>query len=220
MGTSLNDIASFIVQQPKSTAIGVFYAVNGTVQAASPFSRNHDAVAKTLRVPLGPGAGSSPSVYVSLSDLINRHWQATGARREVLLISSGSRSPERRARKPGYVQAAIEDAEKAGVEVHAIYTAGASFDESMRGQFAQGNLVNLAESSGGFNLFEGVSTPMSFAPYLKLLDMALRHQYRLTFTIEPSRKPKGELREITIRTEQHGVDLRYPKLVMVPGIAK
>jgi hypothetical protein len=219
VGTSLNEIANFITQQPRSAAIGVFYAVNGTVQAASPFSRNHDAVAKTLRVPLGPGAGDSPSVYLSLSDLINRHWQPTGGRREVLLISSGVDRLDRGPDSP-YVQAAIEDAQKAGVEVHAIYTAGGSFDQTLRGQFAQGNLVQLAEDSGGYNLFEGVSTPMSFAPYLKLLDTALRHQYRLTFTIEPSNKAKGELREIKIRIEQHGVELRYPKLVLVPGIAK
>ncbi len=207
VGTSLNEIANFIVQQPKSTAIGVFYALNGTVQAASPFSRDHAAVAKTLRVPLGPGAGTSPSVYLSLSDLINRQWQPTGARREVLLISSGVDRMNGGPESP-YVQAAIEDAQKAGVEVHAIYTAGGSFDETTRGQFAQGNLVQLAEDSGGYNLFEGVSTPMSFSPYLKLLDMALRHQYRLTFTIEPSGKAKGELRDIKIRTEQHGVDPR------------
>jgi len=219
VGTQLNEIADFIAHQPASTAIGVFYAVNGTVQVAAPFSRNHDAVAKTLRVPQGPGVGSSPSVYLSLSDLINHHWKPTGGRREVLLISSGVDRMDRGPDSP-YVQGAVEDAEKAGVEVHAIYTAGASFDESMRGQFAQGNLVNLAESSGGFNLFEGVSSPMTFSPYLGKLDMALRHQYRLTFAIEPSSKAKGELRAITIRTEQHQVDLRYPKLVWVPGIVK
>ena len=219
VGTQLNEVADFITLQSKSTAIGVFHAVNGTVQVASPFSRDHDAVAKTLRMPLGPRAGASPSVHLSLSDLINHHWQPTEGRREVLLISSGVDGMNRGPESP-YVQAAIEDAQKAGVVVHAIYTDGVSFDESMQGQFAQGNLVQLAEGSGGYNLFEGVSTPMSFSPYLKQLDTALRHQYRLTFTIEPSNKAKEELREITIRTEQHGVDPQYPKRVLVPGITK
>ena len=219
VGTQLNEMADFVTLQSKATAIGVFYAVNGTVQAASPFSRDHDALAKTLRVPLGPRAGASPSVYLSLSDLINHHWQPTEGRREVLLISSGVDRMNRGPDSP-YVQEAIEAAQKAGVVVHAIYTDGLSFDESVLGQFAQGNLVQLAEGSGGYNLFEGISTPMSFSPYLKELDTALRHQYRLTFTIEPSNKAKGELREITIRTEQHGVDLRYPKRVLVPEIAK
>jgi hypothetical protein len=219
VGTQLNDVANFIALQSKSTAIGVFYAVNGTVQATSPFSTDHDALLKTLRVPLGPRAGVSPSVYLSLSELINHHWQPTEARREVLLISSGVDRMNRGPESP-YVQTAIEDAQKAGVVVHAIYADGLSFDESMRGGFAQGNLVQLAEGSGGYNLFEGVSTPMTFSPYLKELDTALRNQYRLTFTIEPSNKASGELRYITIRTEQHGVDLRYSKRVWVPGIAK
>ena len=220
VGTQLNELADFITLQPKSTAIGVFYAVNGTVQAASRFSRDHDAVAKTLRMPLGARAGSSPSVYLSLSDLIDHHWQPTGGRREVLLISSGVDRMDRGPESP-YVRAAIEDAQKAGVVVHAIYTDGLSFDESMRGQFAQSNLVQLAEGSGGYNLFEGAPRQChSHRCISKNLDAALRHQYRLTFTIEPVNKSKAELREITIRTEQHDVTLRYPKQVMVPGVAK
>ena len=52
VGTQLNDLRAFIRQQSKSTAIGVFYAVNGTVQTASNFSTNHEMVAKALRLPL------------------------------------------------------------------------------------------------------------------------------------------------------------------------
>jgi hypothetical protein len=61
---------------------------------------------------------------------------------------------------------------------------------------------------------------MSFQPYLQQLGTALQHQYRLTFAIEPRNKSKSELREIKIRTEQHHVDLRYPKEVFVPVAAK
>ena len=219
VGTQINDIAAFVNQQSRNTAVGVFYAMNGTVQAASPFSTNHAAVAKSLRLPFGRGAGDSPSVYLSLSDLIRNHWPVSGARGEVLLISSGVDRMDRGPESP-YVAAAIEDSQKAGVIVHAIYTDGVRFGETLRGQFAQGNLVELTDGSGGFNFFEGISTPVSFSPYLHQLDMVLHNQYLLTAGIPPSNKSKGELRPLEIRIEQHNVQLKYPKQVFVPGQSK
>ncbi len=218
VGTQLNDLAAFIRRQSRSTAVGVFYAVNGTVQTASNFSTNHEAVAKALRLPLG-GAGDSPSVYLSLSDLIKSRWPVTGARRGVLLISSGVDRLDRGPQSP-YVAAAIEDSQRAGVVVHAIYTDGVRFGETLRGQFAQDNLVQLADQTGGFSFFEGISTPVSFAPYLNQLDMLLHNQYLLTVSFQPSGKERGELRPIEIRTEQKNVTLKYPKQVFVPGHLK
>jgi hypothetical protein len=107
--------------------------------------------------------------------------------------------------------------QKAGVVVHAIYTGGGRFSNSFRGQFAQSNLVMLTDGSGGYNFYEGIGAPVSFTPYLKQLDMVLHNQFLLTFAIAPSGKSKGELKPIDIRTEQHNVDLKYPKLVLVPG---
>ena len=219
VGSQLNELASFITAQAKPTAVGVFYAANGTVQTAAPFSTDHEAVAKTLRVPLGLRAGESPSVYLSLSDLVKNKWHMRAGRREVLLISSGIDRMDRGPESP-YVQEAIEDVEKAGVVVHAIDTGGVRLGDSIRGEFAEGNLAQLTAGSGGYNLFDGITAPVSFSPYLKELDMALRNQYRLTFAIEPSNKSKGEIRDIKIRTEQHNVDLRYAKQVLVPGVTK
>jgi hypothetical protein len=220
VGTQLKELRDFISLQSKDTAVGIFYAENGTVQTAANFTTDHKAAAKALRVPFGPGAGDSPSVYLSLSDLIKNRWPITGARREVLLISNGVDRLDRGPQSP-YVANSIEDAQKAGVVVHAIYTdGGPRFGETLRGQFAQTNLVQLTDGSGGYNFFEGVSTPVSFAPYLKQLDMALHNQYLLTFAIERSKKEKGELRSIEIRTEQRNVQFKYPKQVLVSGRAK
>jgi hypothetical protein len=219
VGSQLNDLAGFISLQSKNTAVGIFYAQNGIVQTAANFSTNHAAVAKALRIPFGPRAGASPSVYLSLSDLIRNRWPVTGARREVLMISSGVDRMDRGPQSP-YVSASIEDAQKGGVVVHAIYTDGVRFGDTLRGQYAQTNLIELANGSGGYNLFEGISTPVSFSPYLKQLDMALHNQYLLTFAIDRSKKTKGEIRPIEVRTEQRNVEFKYPKEVLVPGPAK
>jgi len=214
VGSQLGDIAGFISLQSKSTAVGVFYAVNGTVQTGSNFSTDHAAVAKTLRLPAGPRAGDSPSVYLSVSDLVKNRWPATGARREILLISSGIDRLDQGPQSP-YVAASIEDVQKAGVIVHAIDTEAGRFGRSLRGQFAQSNLAMLTVGSGGYNLYEGILAPVSFSPYLKQLDMILHNQFLLTFAIAPSQKSKGELKPIEIRTEQRNVRLKYPQQVLV-----
>jgi hypothetical protein len=220
VSTQLRDLADFIRQQPKSTAVGVFYAMNGTVQTAANFSANHDAVAKALRPPFGLRAGASPSVYVSVSELVKRHWPATGGRREILLISNGVDRLDRGPQSP-YVQAAITDVQRAGIIVHTIYT-GTSlrFAQSFRGQYAQQNLEEITSQSGGMAFFEGLVTPVSFTPYLRQLDMMLHNQYLLTFAAPRSNREKGELRPIQIRVEQRNVELKYPKQVLVPGPGK
>lgn len=218
VGTQLNDLASFVRLQSKTTAVGVFYAVNGTVQTASNFSTNHEAVAKTLRLPFGLRAGASPSVYLSLSELV-KHWPETGARREILLISSGVDRLDRGPQSP-YVQSAVENIQKAGIVVHTIYT-GTSFrfGTSLRGQYAQQNLDQITGGSGGEAFFQGVTAPVSFSPYLKQLDMVLHNQYLLTFAAPRSNKRTGELRGIQVRVEQRNIELKYPKQVLVPGPA-
>src|ERR1700732_4284153 len=82
VASQLNDLRSFINSQPGSTAIGVFYASSGTVQAVSQFSTDHEAVAKSVRIPLGY-TGAYSSIYLSVMSLI-KGWPVTGgARREV-----------------------------------------------------------------------------------------------------------------------------------------
>jgi hypothetical protein len=218
VGSQLRDLADFIRSQPKNTAVGVFYAQSGTVETVSPFSTDHDAVARTLRVPLGARAGTSPSVYLSISDLVKHHWVPTGGAREILLISAGVDHLNEGPNSP-YVQATIEDLQKAGVVIHTIYTGGRlSFDESIRGENAQGNLAKITDASGGRGFFEGITAPVSFDPYLQELNTILHNQYLLTFSMAPSNKRKGELREIEVHAEQHDVTLKYPKQVLVPGL--
>ena len=219
VSTQLGEMAAFVRQQSRSTAVGIFYAQNGTVQVASNFTTDHEAAAKTLRMPLGLRSGESPSVYLSLSDLIKNRWPVTGARREVLLIASGVDQLDRGPESP-YVAAAIEDSQKAGVVVHAIYVDGVRFGETLRGQFAQDNLVQLAQQSGGYDLYEGITTPVSFGPFLNQLNMVLHNQYLLTVAMPGTDKKKGELKPLDLKLEQRNVDLKYPKQILVPGQVK
>ena len=217
LGTQFDDLKHFINAQPRNTAVGIFYAANGTVQTASSFDRNHEAVAKKLRLPFGRAGGDSPSIYLSLADLVKNHWPASpGVRREAFVISSGVDRLNPGVQDP-YFDATLDTVQRAGVVVHTIYAGGDRFGGSFRGDISQGKLTQLTSESGGQGFFQALSTPVSFGPYLNQLDMALHNQYVLTFIAPRSTKRKGELREIKIRTEQHNAQISAPSQVFVPG---
>jgi hypothetical protein len=216
IGNQISDIASFIKSQPKSCGVAVFYASNGTVQAASQFSTDHEAVAKSVRLPLGRTAAYS-SIYLSLMDLFKR-WPVTGARREVLLMADGIDRFRGDPFSPD-VDTTIERAQRAGVMIHTLYASGVGpFSRNMfQVNYGQSNLAKMADSTGGEAFFQGLQTPISFAPFLDQLNVVLNNQYWLKFETPRSKKKNGEMRSIRIRTEQRDVDLSAPLRVFVPG---
>ena len=53
LGLQLNDIKDFIKETPAGTRVAVFYAANGTVKIAQDFTADHEAAAKSVRLPAG-----------------------------------------------------------------------------------------------------------------------------------------------------------------------
>jgi hypothetical protein len=216
LGLQFGDITNFIKSQPKTAGVGIFYAANGTVQAASQFSTDHDAVAKTLRLPLGRAAAYT-SIYLSLMDMMKR-WPVTGARREILLLADGIDRFRGDPFSPD-VPATAEAAQKAGIMIHALYTSGIGrFSRNFyRVSLGQSNLAQICDATGGETFFQGTQTPISFAPFLAQLDMVLKNQYWLTWTTDRSKKPKGELRKFRVSTEQANVEISAADKIFVPG---
>jgi hypothetical protein len=216
LGLQLNDLKDFIHSLPANAKIGVFYARNGTVQVASEFNSDHDAAAKSLRMPLGT-AGAYSSDYLSVMDLMKR-WPATGARREMLLVADGvdrfrgdyPESPD--------VDTTIEHAQKAGIVIHTIYarSGGRMGRNFFRVNLGQSNLSKIADQTGGESFFQGLETPLAYAPFLKQLETVLNNQFLLTALETPGNK-KGQLRRIRIRTEVPGVEISAPESLWVPG---
>jgi hypothetical protein len=221
LGGQLGDIKNFINAQPRSTSIGVFYASNGGVQATSPFSADHEAAAKGVRLPFGNG-GAYSSVYLSVMSLISG-WPAPApyTRREILLIADGIDRFRGDPFSPD-IQATYEKAEKAGIIIHTLYATGVgrAGHNSFRVSYGQSNLDQLTERTGGESFFQGLQTPISFAPFLEQLDMILKNQYFLSFTMEPVKSGKGQLRSFKIRTELKNVDISAADQVFVSGSPK
>jgi hypothetical protein len=216
-GNQLQALSSFITSQPKSTSVGVFYAANGTLQIASQFNSDSEAVAKTVRMPTGT-YGAASSIYQSLMQLI-AGWPVTGTRREVLLFSDGFDYLRKERFSPD-VQLTIDKAQQAGILIYAIYepTAGRPGRNRRVINVGQGNINQICDGTGGYGFFSGDRAPLSIDPYVSQVGMVLKNQYFLTFATTPSKNGgKGEYRSIKVLTERRDVELKAPDKVFVPG---
>jgi hypothetical protein len=214
LGTQLEGIRKFIAAQPASAAIGVAYMRNGVAKVEQAPTSDHAAAAKALRLPLGIG-GANASPYLSLSDLIKR-WPESSARHEVVLVTDGIdpyygvgdlQDP--------YLEAAIGDAQRAGVVIYGIYTPGA-------GHFGHGYWANywgqiylsrVSEETGGESFYLGTGPPPSFDPYLDDVAHHLEHQYLLTFVPKPQKKSGWQ--SVKVTTEVSNAELVAARRVYV-----
>jgi len=214
VGIQLSDIRRFIEQQPATAAIGVAYLQNGIALILQAPTTDHAKAAGALRIPLSSfGAMASP--YLSLSDLIKR-WPTGSMRREILLITSGVDPLGGVGVLNPYADAAIEDAQRAGIIVYTIYTPGIGHagHSYWREYWGQNHLAQLSEETGAESYVMGYGPPVSFAPYLEDLADHLTHQYLLTFLAKPEKK--ASLQSVKVRTELPGVELLAPNQVYVP----
>lgn len=217
LGTQLEDLRKFIAGQPATAKIGVAYMQNGIARIAQDLTSDHAQAAKSLRLPLGRGSGEA-SPYFSLSDLIKR-WPPSSARREVLMVSNGIDLYYGQADLlDPYLDAAIHDAQRAGIIVSAIYTPGAGHvgHSYWLNYWGQLYLAQIAEKTGGESYYIGFTgAPVSFVPYLEDVAQRLNHQYFLTFLAKPPKK--SGFQRVKIKTEVPNADLVAPEEVWVPA---
>jgi hypothetical protein len=214
VGQQMQDLASFINALPPSTSVGIFYAENGAATPAAQFTSDHASAANSLRLTLGR-SGGSPSIYLSLTDLVE-HWAtATNTRREALVIASGF-DPLNPGVDDPYADQSVEEAEKSGVDVHTLLLPNPRYQSTFRSNLSEGKLIEATTGTGGQTLFEGAFVPLSLEPYLNRLNVALANQYLLTFAIDRTNKKGGELRPLRVQVEEHGVKLYSPQQILVP----
>ncbi len=207
LGSQLNEIRRFIQSQPDSVKIGVGYMRNGTVLIAQELTKDHAKAAKSLRLTQGdPGASGTP--YFSLQDLV-KHWpEDSGAAREVVMVTDGiDRFWSGGGLDDPYVSEAIAAAQRADIQVYAIYIqAEGHFGHTFwRINFGQTFLSEVADQTGGEAYYLGNESPVTFAPYLNEISNRLKHQFILRFIPQPEKK--AGLQKIKLRTEVQNAEL-------------
>lgn len=213
LGTQLNDLKTFIAEQPAGEQVGVGYMQNGMVRVAREPTMDHQAAQKAIRLPLGmPGVSASP--YLSVASLI-KSWGPSGHPREILMITSGVDPDFGMGPGNPYLEQAIDTALRHHVIVHAIWYrsaghAGHSFGLMNWGQIY---LSQLTQETGGEFYWLGFTNPVSFTPYLNELNQELSGQYWIQFTAPAPAKPTFE--KFRIGTEVPGVSIVGPSRVWV-----
>lgn len=195
-----NDLKEFFKAQPETTYISVSYVRNGTTEVAQDFTNNHELDAKALRIPIGPGAFSSP--YLAIIDLLKRLPGGPTERRSILMVSSGIDYFHGNFPESPDLQSAYERAQKENVNIWSIYYPdaghlGRRFFRAFRGQ---NDLSRLAESTGAESYYLGTTEAVTFKPYLDELSAHFRNQYLLTF--RGSGGAKGRFQRVHLATEE------------------
>jgi hypothetical protein len=215
VGRELNNLRTFLQGFPPGVEVLVGYMQNGRVIQVQPFTTDHALAATTLRLPQGL-AGSSASPYFCLSDFV-KNWpgthaadpnaaptiagspSATGTQkaRFVLMISNGvdpyNGSVSVTNQDSPYVQAAITDAQRAGVAVYSIYYNDAGIRGESASLSGQSYLQQLSEGTGGIDYFEGTGSPVSMAPFLTQFQHAVGATYIATFDAPAGKDPARDL---------------------------
>jgi hypothetical protein len=214
LATQFDDVRRFLDSQPPTTTVAIGYIQNGTVRIVQNFTNDHAAAGKTLRIPLGAFAGGS-SPYLSITDAIKR-WPETPARRAILLISDGI-DPLQPGIEDSYLDNAVEQAQRTGTQVYAIFASRAGhFGHTLwRINTGQNNLSKLTDETGGEAYFQGFDTPVAFAPFLQEFASRLGHQYRLTFLAKAGKK--ASYQHVRLETEVPNAELVIADKVYVPA---
>jgi hypothetical protein len=214
VASQFDDLRRFLTSQPPTTAVAIGYLQNGAVQVVQNFTKDHAAAGKTLRIPLGAEAGGN-SPYLSITDAIKR-WPESSTRHAIFLISDGI-DPLQPGISDSYLDAAIQQAQRTGTQVYAIYASRAGHFGHTLWRINQGqqNLSRLTDETGGESYFQGFDTPVAFAPFLAQFASRLNHQYKLTFLAKATNKPGYE--RVRLETEVPNAELVTADQVFVPA---
>lgn len=245
IGNSLNDIRDFINAQSATTAVGVAYMSNATIQIVQNFTADHAAAAKAVRLPRGT-LSSMDSPYLSLISLI-KGWPEQKVRREVLMVTDGidRLRAERMSNtqySPGYgrgyrnapsrvssstmptmsvdADSASATAQRYGVIIHGIYATGVgrAGRNAWEAQLGQSGVAKISDESGGEYFSLGTQSLVSFKPYLDRVQQVLNNQYYLVFQVTPQNK--AGLQRVSISTSLADVEIAAADSVWVSALGE
>lgn len=232
-GIQLSDLRKFATALPPQTELFVGYMANGRVLQAVPFTTDHARAAAAIRLPDSlPGESASP--YFCLTDFV-KHWPdgegtlnltrplPAGSplkARFVVMITDGvdpyNGSVSIVNQNSPYVEAAANDAQRAGVPVYSIYYSDAALRGGAAAFSGQSYLQQVGEETGGQSLYVGTINPVSLTPYFDEFRHAMAQTYIATFSAGAEIRANNGLVRLKISTSEKGLKLRHATAVM-PG---
>ncbi len=206
----LEDIKKFIRKLPTDSRVFVGYLRSGTTQTRQKFTTDLEKAASSIRIVAGSAALAPNSPYEGVEEVLNRFDALPTGRRAILLVSDGFDAFDNST--PGQsldLDKAILKAQRRSVAVYSFYSAGTATERagSTRILNAQGSLQRLSEETGGRAFFQGTSSPISFDPFFRDLNIMLNRQFALTYL---STHPKKGHYKIEVTSTNPKVRIEHP----------
>lgn len=237
VGREMGNLQQFVRTLAPGIEVMIGYMQYGTVETAQPFTADHESAATRIHLPAGI-VDMSASPYVCISDFVkswpNEAGGSSSASSTSSSASGGGASSLHKARfllvltngvdpyngstsvmnqGSPYVDAAVEDAQRAGVVVSAIYFTDAGMFGGMTENSGQDYLNQIAEETGGINYWQGIGNPVSTAPFLAAFQHAISETYVASFIAPVGRDPERDLVHVKFtaaRTKLHATEKVLP----------
>jgi hypothetical protein len=212
-GAKLQELRQFVTSQPKDVSIGVAYIHDGALQIAQNPTTDHARSALALRAPSG---SRSASPYAAVSDLIGI-WPKKTLRREIILVSSGIDESATDGPVSVSAETAINDADRAGIVVYALYHPAADYRSGKWSKVEAGQtvLAHVCYESGGEAYFLSHDPMETVGSFLIDISEHLAHQYLVRFRLP--REPEGGLQTVFVFSRSFDQELMQPDRVWVPA---
>ncbi|HVO96804.1 MAG TPA: hypothetical protein VMT15_02005 [Bryobacteraceae bacterium] len=213
-GSKVAELRRFIGAQPATTSVGVAYIQSGEIRIAETPSPDHERAMNALNAP----SGSKPaSPFRALAELI-RGWPKGSARRAVVMISNGFDPAVQDNAPDPNAESAIEEAQRAGITVYAIYHPSADYTarDFTKLYAGQVQLAHVADETGGEAYFTTFGPLPSLAPFLADIATHLANQYLVEFLVPPA-NGAGALKDFTVKCMLPDVQVVAPYKAWVAG---
>ena len=203
VGREIDNLRNFVRNLSPGVEVLVGYMQYGHVATAQGFTTDHALAASTLHLPDGM-VDMSASPYICISDFVKRWPGATAPHkaRFVLMLTNGvdpyNGSTSVMNQGSPYVDNAVEDAQRAGVAIYAIYFADAGMGGGMTDNSGQNYLSQITQATGGINYWEGVGNPVSTMPFLQQFQHSIAESYIATFLAPAGANPARDLVRIKV----------------------
>ena len=210
--SKLKELRQFVADQPASVPIGIAYIHDGALQLAQSPTTYRTNVSGALRVPSGSKAANP---YCALSDLIEQ-WPKKSLRREIVVVTTGIDDTTRGAVCVN-AETTIRTAERAGVEIFALYNPMANnASETWSSKVGSGvtDLAHVCYETGGEAYFQGHSAMDLLYPYLSDIAEHLAHQYLVKFRL--SGATGSGFQSVYVSSVSPNVEIMAPESVWIP----
>ncbi|MDQ6788700.1 MAG: hypothetical protein M3033_18000 [Acidobacteriota bacterium] len=209
-----DSLRKFIRKLPQGSRVMVGYLRSGSLLVRQKFTEDLNKAADSLRIVASSSTVAPGNPFEEVEEALKRFDALPTGRRAVLLISDGldvsrgvdSSSPSQNLD----LDRAIVKAQRKGIAVYSFYNAG-SLTENGNSTLVlngQGSLNRLSNETGGRAFFQGSTSPVSFDPFFRDLNVALNRQFALTYL---STHLKKGYHKIDVFSTNADVKIEHPK---------